>query len=265
MNSGHFCRLLGPQEFPAVYDGPANMHAVAADELRGRVHDDVKAVFDRAEQSRRQRGVVDDRRQAMTMRHAGDRLVVGHVVLRIAGGFDEHGAGVLVHQLADIFGPLGIEEPDLDTEFLKGLGKQRPGPTVQAVGRDEVLSRVRDGQQRRRDGCLAAGQCQRRRTAIEGCQPLFEDVGGGIHQSRVDVPEFAQAEQVGCVFGVVKHVARCGVDRHGPRCGRGVGGLTGVKCKRAKTWTRNCRLRRFAAHVSLSLSVGCEARGTPSS
>jgi len=40
----------------------------------------------------------------------------------------------VVHQLAEIFGPLGIEEANLDAELLEGLREQRPGPAVEAVG-----------------------------------------------------------------------------------------------------------------------------------
>ena len=80
-----------------------------------------------------------------------------------------------------------------------------------------------------------AGEGQARRAAIEGRQPLFQDVGRGVHQAGVDVAELAQAEQVRRVLGVVKHVAGRGVDRHGPGGGGGIGRLAGVQCSRAES------------------------------
>ena len=51
-------RLLCPREFAAVDDGAAEVDAMAADKLRRGIDDDVKSVFDRPEQRRRQRRVV---------------------------------------------------------------------------------------------------------------------------------------------------------------------------------------------------------------
>ena len=43
------------------------------------------------------------------------------------------------------------EEAHLDPEVLEGLGEERPGSAVETRGRDEILARMTDGQQRRRD------------------------------------------------------------------------------------------------------------------
>ena len=102
MNSGHFCGSVGPAEVAAVDDRAADVHAVAADELRGGVDDDVDAVLDRPEQGRRQHRVVDDHRQAVAVRQVGDPPVIGHVVLRVARRFQVDRARVLVHESAAI-------------------------------------------------------------------------------------------------------------------------------------------------------------------
>ena len=179
--------------------------------------------------------IVDDRRQPVPVRDVGDLPVVGHVVLGVAGGFDIDGPGVLVDQLAQGLRLAGIEEPHFDTEFGKGLREKGPRSAVEAGGRDEVLSRVDDGQQRGRDRRLAAGKGQPRRAAVERRKPLFQHVGRGVHQPRVDIAELAQAEEVRRMFRVVKDIARRGVDRHGAGGRGGIGRLAGVQCQGADT------------------------------
>ena len=81
----------------------------------------------------------------------------------------------------------------------------------------------------------------------------------GFISRRVDVAELAQAEQIRRVLGIVKHVARRGVDRHGASRGRGVGHLTGVQCQGAQA-THHIH---FLTHVLVS-PVGQIRTTTPS-
>ncbi len=63
------------------------------------------------------------------------------------------------------------------------------------------------------------------RAAIERRQALFQHIGGRVHQAGIDVAEFAQAEKIGGVLGIVKHVARRRIDRDGACRGCGIGHL----------------------------------------
>ncbi len=58
--------------------------------------------------------------------------------------------------------------------------------------------------------------------------PALENVGGGVHQPRVDVAEFAQREQVGPLLSIVENVGRSEIDGHRPGMGHGIDLLTGV-------------------------------------
>ena len=107
-------------------------------------------------------------------------------------------------------------------------------PPYRLRGGDEVLPGVDDRQQRRGDRRQAAGEGQARRAAVQRRQTLFQHVGGGVHQAGVDVAELAQAEEVGRVLGVVKHIAGRGVNRHGAGGRRGVGRLSGMDGQRAE-------------------------------
>ena len=127
-------------------------------------------------------------------------------------------------------GLVRVEEPHFDAELRKSLREQRPRPAVEAVGGNEVLSRMRNRQDRRSNGGLAAGKGQPAGAAVERRQALFQDVGGGVHQAGVDVAEFAQGEQIRSVLRAVKHVARGRIDRNGAGCGGGIGYLAGMQC-----------------------------------
>ena len=72
----------------------SQQRAVAAQELGGRVHDDVGAVRQRVDQVGAGDGVVDDERDAVGVGHAGDTLDVEHVVARVADGLAVERLGV---------------------------------------------------------------------------------------------------------------------------------------------------------------------------
>ncbi|CAB5694357.1 Uncharacterised protein [Comamonas aquatica] len=83
-----------PVEAPTIDDQPPHGHAVAADVLGGRVHDQIGPVFKRPDQQRRGAGVVHHHGHAVGMGLGGDGGQVGHIARRIADGLDEHGLGL---------------------------------------------------------------------------------------------------------------------------------------------------------------------------
>ncbi len=103
--------------------------------------------------------------------------------------------------------------------------EERERAAVQGRRRDERVARLREVQDRERLGGLTGGRGDGRDAPFERREAALEDVVRGVHDARVDVPEFAQAEEVRGVLGTVEHVRRRRVDRHGPRVCGGVGGL----------------------------------------
>src|SRR6266511_2322958 len=78
-----------PVELSGIHDHPADGGAVAADPLRRRLHDDVRAPLDRAaEVAGGPEGVVDDERDLVLVRELRERLEVGDVVARVADRLD---------------------------------------------------------------------------------------------------------------------------------------------------------------------------------
>ena len=83
---------LRPVERAAIHDDAAHRIAMAADELRQRMHDDVGAIFDRPDEIGRRQRVVDDQRKTMLVRDFGDGLDVDELAAGIGKALDEDGA-----------------------------------------------------------------------------------------------------------------------------------------------------------------------------
>ena len=90
--------LARPVEGAAVHDHAADGIAMAAEEFRQRMHDDVGAVIDRLAKIRRCEGVIDDERHARALGDAGDGFNVGDHATGIGDGFDEDRLGLLAHR-----------------------------------------------------------------------------------------------------------------------------------------------------------------------
>ena len=101
-----------PVEFAAVDDDAADGGSVAADELGGRVDDDVGAPLDGPAESGRGGGVVDDQRQTVFMGDAGERFDIDNVELGIAEGLGVNGLGLFVDCLLNAVEVIGIDEAD---------------------------------------------------------------------------------------------------------------------------------------------------------
>ena len=84
--------------------------------------------------------------------------------------------------------------------------KQAVGAAVQVVGRDDFISCAGDVQQRHGDSRLPAGRRQRANPTVKFSHALFEHIGCGIHQARVDIAEFLEGKKIGGVIRVAKLV-----------------------------------------------------------
>ena len=75
---------------------------------------------------------------------------------------------------------------------------------------------------------------ERAGAAFDRGDALLEDVGGRVHDPRVDVAELLQGKEIGGVIGALEDVGGRLVNRHRARAGGGVGHLAGVQRQRAK-------------------------------
>ena len=233
---GPFGRVVGPGEFPAVDHDASDVDAVAAEEFGGGVDGDVDAVFEGPEERGSEDGIIHQDGDAVGVGNVGDGLEIGNVVAGIADRFEENQTGVVIHQLVDLFGVIGVEEADFDAEFGEGLGEEGVGAAVEAGGGDDVLAGAGDGEDGGGDGSLSAGEGEGGGATFESGHALLEDVVGGVHQTGVDETELLEREKVSGVFSVVKDVACGGEDGDGAGAGGGVGLLTGVEGQGSETW-----------------------------
>ena len=122
-----------PLELARIHDHAADGGAVAADVLRGRGGQDVRAVVDRPHQPDAD-GVVHDQRDAVLVRDLRDGLEVRHVQLRIADGLDVDRARLRRDGLAGT--PPGSRELTNFTvrpSFGKRVVEQLVGAAVEVV------------------------------------------------------------------------------------------------------------------------------------
>lgn len=213
---------------------------VATEVLGRRVHHDVRAVLDGAQEIRRRHGVVHHQRHADLVREVRHRPDVEHVAARVGQGLGEEQLGVrLGGRPPGVQVVLVVDEADLDAELGQRVVQQVVGAAVEGGAGHQVVARtgeVEDGRgRRRRTRC----EGHRGHAALQRRDPLFQDVLGGVHDPRVDVARFGQAEQIGAVLGVAEDERRRLVDRRGPGARGRVGcrarvhlfGLEGPACR----------------------------------
>ena len=107
--------------------------------------------------------------------------------------------------------------------------EQVPVAAIQVDRADDIVSRLgkvlhRIGRRR-----LAGGHGERRRPALDGGDPLLQNIRRRIHDARVDIAKLRQAEQVRRMLGRAELVGRRLVDRHGDGAGGWVDAIACMK------------------------------------
>ena len=212
---------VAPVEAPGFDHHPAERGAVAAEELGGRVHDDVGAPLDRPAQVRRRHGRVDDQRDPGAV---GDRR-------RGPRGRRRHRTGWRRPRCRSAWcwaaAPPRSRRPGRrSTRTWSSTPKRASVPSSRVrvppySCADETMwsPASHSAADRQELGRLAAGRRHRADAAFEAGDALLERGDGGIADAAVDVPVLLQGEQIGGVGGVLEHEAGRLEDRHraGPR------------------------------------------------
>jgi len=92
-----------------------------------------------------------------------------------------------------------------------------------------VIARARQGQDSLGLRGMPAAGCQCADAAFEIGQALLQDIGGGVHDTGVDIAELGKGKQVGGVLGALELVAGGLIDRHGAAAGGRIRLLAGMK------------------------------------
>ena len=122
-----------------------------------------------------------------------------------------------------------------DCEYIEAQMVAMARSIVKLLRGDEFVARLQ--QLLEYDELRGVTRCgrQRRRTAFQCGNALFEHGGRGIGDAGVDVAERLQAEQRGGVVGVVEHERRGLIDRRRARAGGGIGLGAGMDRKRGES------------------------------
>ena len=214
---------------------------MATNPLGGAFHHHISAMLDGANQGASSaKGVVNDQRDAMVMGQGSQGFEIGDVEAGVAHRLDIDGLGVLIDLGLEALRLIPIGKFDVDAQPGELNLELVVGAAVEKGGGDQVvtsLHEVGDGQKLRR---LARGGGHRSHTALQRRHPLFKDIGGGVHQAGVDVPEFLQPKKIGAVLGVIEDVGGGLINRNRTGIGGGIRLLASVQLKRFKPLAHQC-------------------------
>ena len=160
---------------------------------------------------------------------AATRLNIEHVHARVGDGLAVERAGFGRDGLAEILGIIRLDEFHVDAEAAETHVELRVGAAVKRTGCHQFIARSHEARNRQKLRRLPAGSGQGRHAALERRHALLENVGGGIHDARIDVAELLQRKQGGGMFGIVENERGGLVNRHGARVAGRIGRVPGVQ------------------------------------
>lgn len=224
-----------PVEVAAVDEHATDGGAVPTNELGGRVDHDVRAEVEGSEQVRAWEGVVDNDWNAVFASDLGDLFKREGVELGVADGLAVDELRLVGDGAGEVVGIGRIDELDADAPLRQGVVEEVVGSAVEAAGGDDFVTGLGDGGDREGLGGLSRRGGDRMGAPFELRDALLEDVGGGVHDSGVDVPELLKGEQSSGMRRVVEHVAGGLVDGDRTRFRVRVWNLGTVKREGLKT------------------------------
>jgi hypothetical protein len=127
---------------------------MAADELGGRMHHDVRTPIDWAAAVRAREGVVDDQRNIVLVGNARYRFDIEHVDLRIAEGFGKDAFRLRRDRAPDGLQVADVDEDRIDPDFSEGDVELVDGAAVQGGRSDEFVAGIHQGKKRDVLRCL---------------------------------------------------------------------------------------------------------------
>ena len=225
-----------PVEPAAVHNHAADRGAMAADELRRGMDDDVRAVLDRPQQVWCGKGRIDDERDAVPVRGGCGGFNVDQRRVRIADRLDKDSARPVVDGVFKGVFRGRIDKGGGDAVLRERVREQVVRAAVDGFGGDDVVARLREVEEGVGDRRRTGGYAERCGAAFERRDAFFKNLDRRVRQAAVDVAGVGKAEARGGVRGILKHIGGRLVDRHGARAGGGVRLLlTGVELDGFKT------------------------------
>ena len=199
------------------------------------MHDHVGAPLHRPEQVRRGEGIVDHQHDVVLLGDRRDLLEREHGDVRVAQRLAVDDLGILADRLRKVLRLRRIDKSDLDAEVTERMVELVVSAAVETAAGDDVIARVAERENRLRLRGMAGARCQARDPALERGDTLLEHVGGGVHQSRVDVAQLLECEQVRGMLGAAELIAGSLVDGYCAASRGRIRRLAGVQLLRGET------------------------------
>ena len=211
-----------PVELAGLNDDAAERRAVAAEELRCGVNDDVSAVLDRTEQVRSSEGVVNYKRKAMAVCDFCNRVYIRKVAVRVAEGLKEDCSRVSLDGILNLFQVSRVNEGSGNIVKRKRVLQKVVGSAVDRLLRYDMTAVSGKCFNRVRDGCCTGSNCKCCAAAFKGCNSFFENALRRVGETAVNVTGICKTETVCCMFCIMEYVSCCLVNRNRSRIGSGV-------------------------------------------
>ena len=212
-----------PVKLAGIDNHTAERRAVAADELRRRVDNDVRAVLDGADEIGRAKGIIDDDGKRMLVRNLCNRVDVGNIAVGVSERLKVNCLRVGLNGRFDLFEIVRVHKRRRHTEGFECMGEQIIRAAVDGLLADDVVSLLGERFDRICNCRRAGGNRERRYAALERRNALFKDVLCGIREPAIDVARVAKGKAIRRVLRVVEYIGSRRVDRDGTGIGGGVG------------------------------------------
>ena len=208
-----------PIEGAAIHHQTADHDAVAAQELRGRVHHEVRAELKRPAEPRRGEGGVDEERHGGGMGGRGDGGNVQHFKAGVAQRLAEHQLRVRPHCRGEGFRRARIDERRLDAKPRQRVFQEIVRTAVQGARRDDVIPRRADGGDGEMQRRLPAGHRDGTDAALQRAHALLQHGVGGIREARIHMAGTLDVEEPDRVVRIREHEGRALIDGRGTSAG----------------------------------------------
>ena len=220
-----------PVERAAIYDDAAQARPMSADELRRRMHHDVRPVLQRPKQIRRAERIIDHHGHTVRVGDPRDRIDVRDIRIRVAQRLQVHERRFGTNRRRNLVHIVCIHERRLYAEPCERMLKQIVCAAIDGLLRHHMGARLGQRLDGQRDRRCARGNSQGGHTALKRRDALLQHRLRGVGQTAIDVSRICQTKAIRRMLGILEHVTRCLID----------GSRTRIRC----------RIGLFLSHMQL--------------
>jgi len=131
-----------PVEVTGIYNGTAHHGSISGQVFGGRMHNQRRAMLDRAAQKRGCSSVVDDQRNAGVVGDFRQSIKVADIAAWICDCFTKQRTRVFVDSALNSTKVIGVDKFGVPTKTLDRIGPLRDRSAIESIGRNDVTTRA---------------------------------------------------------------------------------------------------------------------------